>query len=53
MEIGLNPDSRSFKRHIQPLLDEGLVERTVPEKPTSSIQRYRLSAKGRRIAQGL
>ncbi len=51
-EIGLIPDSRSFKRHIQPLLDEGLVGRTVPDKPTSRVQRYRLTAKGRARVQG-
>lgn len=51
--LGITGDSRSFKRHIQPLLDEGLIEMTVPAKPTSRIQRYRLTAKGRALVKGL
>ena len=51
--IGIHGDSRAFKRNIQPLLDEGLIEMTVPERPTSRIQRYRLTAKGRALANGL
>jgi len=51
--LGITGDSRSFKRNIQPLLDEGLIEMTVPAKPTSRIKRYRLTAKGRALVQGL
>lgn len=32
---------------LVPLLDQGLVEMTVPDKPRSSRQRYRLTAAGR------
>ena len=32
---------------LKPLLDAGLVEMTVPGKPTSSKQRYRLTERGR------
>ncbi len=32
---------------LKPLLEEGLVEMTIPDKPRSSNQRYRLTAKGR------
>jgi predicted transcriptional regulator len=31
---------------LKPLLVEGFVELTIPDKPTSSKQRYRLTAKG-------
>jgi Fic family protein len=41
--IDMNGDSRSFKRHIEPLLDMGLIEMTVPEKPNSRLQKYRLT----------
>ena len=44
--IGLNGDSRSFKRHIEPLLEAGLLEMTVPDKPNSRLQKYRLTALG-------
>ncbi len=31
---------------IQPLMDQGLLEMTLPDKPTSSQQKYRLTAQG-------
>ena len=37
----------NYKRHIQPLLAEGLLEMTVPDKPNSRLQKYRLTKKGR------
>ncbi len=46
--ISMNGDSRSFKRHIEPLLDMGLIEMTVPEKPNSRLQKYRLTNAGKR-----
>jgi Fic family protein len=45
--IGLNGDTRSFKRHIDPLLADGLIEMTVPDKPNSRLQKYRLTNKGK------
>jgi DNA-binding PadR family transcriptional regulator len=33
--------------YLGPLVTGGWLERTVPEKPTSRLQRYRLTAKGR------
>lgn len=44
--IQLNGDSRAFKRHIAPLLAEDLIEMTVPEKPNSRLQKYRITQKG-------
>ncbi len=46
-KIGMNGDSRSFKRHIEPLLIEGFIEMTVPDKPNSKLQRYRLTDSGK------
>lgn len=48
--IEMNGDSRSFKRHVEPLLAEGLIEMTVPDKPNSRLQRYRLTKAGRAFA---
>jgi len=36
--------------YLQPALDAGLIEMTIPDKPTSSKQRYRLTDQGRRLA---
>jgi len=51
--IGMNGDSRAFKRSIEPLLTEGFVEMTVPDKPNSKLQKYRLTNKGRSIIESL
>ena len=41
-------DREHFRsNYLDPLLSAGLLERTIPEKPRSSRQRYRLSANGR------
>jgi ATP-dependent DNA helicase RecG len=34
---------------LRPLLDAGLIEMTIPDKPTSSKQRYRLTGEGKQI----
>lgn len=44
--IGMNGDSRSFKRNIEPLITGGFIKMTVPEKPNSKLQKYRLTDKG-------
>jgi Fic family protein len=45
--IEMKGDSRSFKRHIEPLLTERFIEMTIPDKPNSKLQKYRLTDKGR------
>jgi len=35
------------RRHLDPLIEAGLVERTIPDKPTSRLQRYRITDAGR------
>lgn len=37
------------KSHLAPALEAGLVEMTLPDKPNSRSQRYRLTAAGRRL----
>ncbi len=41
-------DRKSFsERYLQPALKEGLIEMTIPGKPNSRLQKYRLTDKGR------
>ncbi len=44
--LGLS-DRKSFRdRYLTPALAAGLIEMTVPEKPTSRLQKYRLTVRG-------
>jgi Fic family protein len=45
--LGLS-DRKSFRaRYLRPALADGLIEMTIPDKPNSRLQRYRLTDKGR------
>ena len=42
-------DRKSFReRYLKPALAAGLIEMTIPDKPNSRVQKYRLTDKGRR-----
>ena len=42
-----------FKNQVlKPLLEAGWLEMTIPDKPTSSKQTYRLTEKGRKKGEG-
>ncbi|MCD1640965.1 putative DNA binding domain-containing protein [Pseudomonas stutzeri] len=47
--IGRSNRSKFRQQVLAPLLALGLVETTIPDKPTSSKQRYRLTAAGRAL----
>lgn len=51
--LGLTPVYLNHRRHIGPLLEAGLIEMTLPDKPNSRLQRYRLTRKGRATLDGL
>lgn len=37
------------KRYLDPALTAGLIEMTIPEKPNSRLQKYRLTAQGKAL----
>jgi len=45
--LGLKDDEHFRKAWLMPALEAGWIEMTVPDKPQSSRQRYRLTGKGR------
>ena len=47
LSLGLGSKSGSLKRTLKELLRNEYIEQTVPEKPTSRLQQYRLTAAGR------
>ena len=50
--INMSGDSRSYKRNIEPLLTAGLIEMTIPDKPNSKLQKYRITPKGKASYRG-
>ena len=46
--LGLKDDEHFRKAYLLPALEAGLIEMTIPDKPRSSKQKYRLTDKGRR-----
>ena len=44
--MGLTDRTKFRRKYIHPLLEAGILELTIPEKPNSQNQKYRLTAKG-------
>ena len=40
-----------YREYLHPLLEVGLLELTIPDKPRSSKQRYRTTATGRAVLE--
>lgn len=47
LRINLRSKTGAFKRSIKYLLDKGHIEYTIPDKPNSRLQKYRLTDKGK------
>lgn len=50
--IELSDAYGNYKRHLLPLIEGGYLARTIPEKPNSQNQRYRITDAGREILAG-
>ncbi len=48
LALGLRSKTGALKRTVHDLLEAGIIEYTIPAKPTSRLQKYRLTAKGRK-----
>ena len=51
--LGLRNRSNLVVNYLRPALDAGLIEMTIPDKPTSGRQRYRLTAMGHELRLAL
>jgi len=47
--LGLQSKTGAFKRTLQELIDSGIIEYTIPGKPTSRLQKYRLTENGHKL----
>ena len=47
--IGLSNKSVNFKNHVYPIIALNWMDMTIPEKPTSSKQKYTLTERGRKL----
>ena len=52
MKLGLQDREHFRKSYLQPAVEAGLVALTIPDKPKSSKQRYKLTELGKRMAEG-
>lgn len=47
--LNLRSKTGAFKRTVKTLLDQNIIEYTIPDKPNSRLQQYRLTDKGRAL----
>jgi predicted HTH transcriptional regulator len=51
--LSLKGEENFRKLYLVPALDDGLIEMTIPDKPKSRLQKYRLTAKGTAALSGV
>ena len=49
--LGHKSISGTLKTYIREMLEENLIEYVIPDKPSSRLQKYRLTEKGRALAK--
>jgi ATP-dependent DNA helicase RecG len=52
-KLGLRHRDNFIEAYLQPAINAGLLEMTIPDKPRSSKQKYRLTEKGRAVLASL
>lgn len=45
--LGLSDQKSFHERYLKPALENGLIQQTIPDKPNSRLQKYRLTNQGR------
>jgi ATP-dependent DNA helicase RecG len=50
--IGIKHRPTSRQNYLHPALEAGFIEYTIPDKPNSRLQKYRLTSKGRAVVEG-
>jgi predicted transcriptional regulator len=51
--LKLRDDEHFRKSYLLPALQAGFIAMTIPDKPRSSKQKYRLTEKGRKVLKGI
>jgi predicted HTH transcriptional regulator len=51
--LGLKDRKHVDERYLEPALADGLVELTIPDKPRSRLQKYRLTEKGKTLIDAI
>jgi len=49
--IGKTNQSKNYKEYLLPFIEGGIIEMTIPDKPNSQHQKYRLTETGRKLRQ--
>lgn len=44
--LGISNHTKNAKRYIEPLLEMGLLDRTIKDRPSSPLQQYIITQKG-------
>lgn len=52
-KLGLKGRDNFEKLYLLPALKDELIEMTIPDKPNSRLQKYRLTARGRQLLDSL
>ncbi|MDL1961329.1 MAG: hypothetical protein LWX01_06455 [Deltaproteobacteria bacterium] len=51
--LGLKGEENFRKLYLEPAMEAGLVEMTIPDKPKSRLQKYRLTDAGKRLLKSM